>query len=332
MLGEIFRTPQVGVLAGEGEEVNVVGRTVLGVVGRKRDDGRRAGSVVISPGIINMASQIAQMVIMRREHVAAVVAFSFHLGDNVEEAVVLQKFILNVHADRLHARNGLRGGPDDGFVHHAMPVGLVKLDGGGPGLDESRVGTFPLILQAGEFFFVRVCEPEIAADEAIGIFRLGQVGIEPIGIEIQRIYVIDRKFPAYAGGVLPHRKVYAGLQLFAVGPHFHLAGEGVDVDGERLERDGVGPGLPIFLLKVFPGLVGPVLGIAPPLILGGTQFLYDPFVVRQVLRVDLQGGRNRQQDDQHLFHSIPGISPRRRACGSSHRRRCRGSRGGGNSR
>ena len=100
-----------------------------GIVGGKRDYRSRPRGIVVGPGIENTAAEVAQMVVMSSEYVAAVVALPLHLGYHVEKAIVLKELILNVYADALHPFYGLGGDPDDGFVRHTLAIGLVELDG-----------------------------------------------------------------------------------------------------------------------------------------------------------------------------------------------------------
>ena len=227
---------------------------------------------------------------------------SFDPGDHVEQAVVLQEFVVHVQLHAADAFDGLRRHPDDGFVHHLLAVGLVELDGRRPGEEQAGVGEFSRLLEAGKDIPVLVGKPEFAAHHAARIFRLGQVGVDPLGVEVQRVHEIDRELAVHAGGVLPHGEIHAGAELAAVGPHFGFAAEGVDVDGKGLERDLVGAGPPEFLLEVFPGLVGTVAGIAAPLVFRGAQLPDDALEMRQVLPRQLQGGQGEQDKQEDSFH------------------------------
>lgn len=94
-----LRATQVGILAGEGDEVHVVLGTALYVVSGQRDDGGGAGGVVIGPRIEHLLAEVAEMVVVRRENEAAVVATTFYFGDDVEKLVILQKLVLDIDRD-----------------------------------------------------------------------------------------------------------------------------------------------------------------------------------------------------------------------------------------
>ena len=101
--------------------------------------------------------------------------------------------------------------------------------------------------------------------------------------------MIHRKFTMYAWGILTHGEIHARGEFLSVGPHLHLSGEGVDVDGERLADDLIHARLFELLLQILPSFVGAILGIAATLVFRGTQFLDNLFVMRQILRVQLHG-------------------------------------------
>ena len=301
VVGEEFRAPEVRILAGEGEEVYVVRGPMLGVIGGQRHDGGGSGGIVIGPGVEDFAPQVAQVVVMGREDVATVVSGAFDLRDHVEEAVILQELVFHVETDGLHALDGLGCHPHDGLVRHAVAVGLVELDGGGPDLEESGIGALARLLQPGELL-VPIGEPEIAADQGVRVLRPGQVLEHLVRVIVQGIHVIHREFPAHARGVLPHREIHPRCEFLPVGPHLHLAVEGVDVDGEGLQRDLIDTGLLILFFQVLAGLVGPASGVAATLVSGGTEFLDNPFVMRRVLRRQLHGGQRQQENQKVLFH------------------------------
>ena len=80
----ITRTPEVGVFAGESDEIHVEWGFVRGIMRRQRDDGRRSGRVVVGAGVEYLPAQIADMVVMGRENVTAVVAPALYFGDHIE--------------------------------------------------------------------------------------------------------------------------------------------------------------------------------------------------------------------------------------------------------
>ena len=139
-----------------------------------------------------------------------------------------------------------------------------------------------------------VCEPELADYQAVGIFGLCQIRINPLRVEIQGVDVIHRKLALDARRILAHGKIDSGSELLPVRPELHYAGEGVDVDRERLEGHFIGTGLDELLLQILPGLVGPAPGIAAALVSGAAEFLYHAFVMREVLRLHLHGAQDSQ--------------------------------------
>ena len=298
---EVGGAAQVGVLAGKSHEVHVILRPMLGVMRSQSDDGGRTGGVVVGAGIVHVTAQVAQVIVMGGEDVAGVMFLPFHFGDHVKEGVVLQELMLDVQLYTLCSFDGFRRHPDDGLVHDFFAVGLEELDGGSPGVKQAGVGALPCRMQFGKDAAVLVGEPEVAADEAAGVFGLGQVGEELVGVEVQGVHVVHRELALDAGGILPHGEIDARAELLSIGPHFYVAGEGVDVDGERLERDSIGPGLAEFFLQVLAGLVGAAFGVASALVLCAAQFLDDLFEMRQVLRVCRQR-EEREENDEQFFH------------------------------
>ena len=219
-------------------------------------------------------------------------AATFHFGNHIEQLIVLQKLIVDFGAHGLDALDGLGGHPNDGLLHHPVTIGLVELDGGSPNLDEPGIGALASLLQTGEVLPVTIGEPELACHQTVGILGLGQVLIHLLGVEIQGIHMIHWKLAVHSGGILSHGVIHTGGQLLPIGPEFHLATEGVDVDGKRLADDFIHTGFLELFLKVFPRLVGTVSGIAATLVLGGTQLLDNLLVMRQILGIQLHGGES----------------------------------------
>ena len=242
------------------------------------------------------------MIVMGREHIAAVVALPFHFRNDIEESVVFQEAVFYVDPDGFHTFHGLRGHPDDRLVDHVIAIGLVELDGRRPGLDKARIGAPAFRLQFGKHLAVPVREPEIAADQAIRVLGFCQVGEEALRSEVQGIHVIDRELAAHPRRILSHGEIHARREFLAIRPEFHLSGKGVDVDGERLERDRVGTGFDKLLLQILSCLVRAALGVAASLKPGRTEFLHDPLVKRQVLRLHLHGTDHEQYPNQP-FHT-----------------------------
>ena len=295
MLHVIFRATQVGVLAGESNEVHIVLGTAFGVVGRERDDGGAAGGVVVGPLIEHLLAEVAEMVVVRREDVAAVVPPALHLGDDVEEFVVLQKLVLDVDGDGLGIFREVGGGPDDGLAHHLLAVCLVEFQQGRPRLDHPRVGALGAAPDFLEVAVMTIREPEVADHEAVLELGFRQVRKHLLGIVVVRIDIVESVGAAHAGRVLAHREIDARGQLPAVNGHFHLAGEGVDVDSERLAPHFVHARFLVLFQQVLPRLVGAAVGIAAPLVFRGVQLLDNPFVVRQILRVQRRFRNHRRQ-------------------------------------
>ena len=110
-----------------------------------------------------MSAEVAQVVVVRREDVAAVVPAAFDLGDHVFRLIAFQERIVHVHFHRLDPGDGFGRHPDDGLVHHLFAVGLVELDGRGPLVEQARVRAGAGLLQLGEGGTVLVRKPELTA-------------------------------------------------------------------------------------------------------------------------------------------------------------------------
>ena len=147
VLGIELRTPQIGIFTGESDEIHVIQGLVLSVMGRQCHDCGRAGSIIVSSGIEDLFAQVAQMVVVRSENVATVVARTFNLCYHVEDFAALEELVVHICADAFGFVDGLRGNPDNGLVHHPMPVSLEKFDRGCPGIDESGIRAFTGLLQ-----------------------------------------------------------------------------------------------------------------------------------------------------------------------------------------
>ena len=59
MVGVPLRAPKVGIFAGEGYEVHVIFWAMLGIVGRKGDDGGRTRGIVVGACIIDFLAEIS---------------------------------------------------------------------------------------------------------------------------------------------------------------------------------------------------------------------------------------------------------------------------------
>ena len=296
MLGKVGRAAQIGVFARECHEIHIVFGRAAGIMRRQSNDGRRAGGVVICPGVIDFAAQVAQMVIVCSENVAAVVTAPFDLRDHIEKLIILEEFIFNVHLHAFHTLDRFRRHPDDGLVHHLLSVGLKELDRRGPGVEQAGIGAGSGLLQLGKHVAVTVRKPEVAAYQAAGIFRLRQILEQPVAVEIQRIHVIHREFALYARRILPHREIDSRAELFTVSPHFHSSAKCIYVNGEGLDRHFVHPHPAEFLLQILPGLVGASPRVSAALIFCAAEFLDHPLEMRQILRTELQGSKCQQND------------------------------------
>ena len=233
---------QVGILAREGDEIHVVWRTVLGIVCSQCHDGGGAGGIVVGAGIEDFTAQIAYMVVMRREHIAAVMPLALHLGDHIEAFIVFEELVVHLRPDALHTLHGLWCHPQNGLVYHIMAISLEELDGRLPCVDESCIGTFTSFLQTRERLFVTIGKPEFTGHQAVGVLGLGKVGKHALGIEVQRVDIIYWECAVNAGGILAHREIYSGAEFPAIGPHLHLSAERVDVQFERLDENHVHSG------------------------------------------------------------------------------------------
>ena len=56
-----------------------------------------------------------------------------------------------------------------------------------------------------------VGEPEVTAYQSIGVFGFLKVGIHAVGIEVQRIHMIDRELSMNSRRIFTHREIYTGL-------------------------------------------------------------------------------------------------------------------------
>ena len=237
-------------------------------MGCQRDDGCGARGIVVGSGIEDLLAQIAQVVVMRREDVAAVVPLACDLGNDIETFVVFQEFVVDICFNMLYSLDGLWRYPDDGLVDHLLAVCLEKLDGCFPRVDESGIGAFSRLLQTGKFLTMLVGEPEFASHETVGVFRLGQVGKHTVGIEVQCVYMIDGELSVHARRILSHGEIHAGTEFPAICPHLHLAAERIDIQLKGLQRHLVYTRLLKLLLQILSCLVSTTLGIAATLILG----------------------------------------------------------------
>ena len=91
MINIILRPSKISILTRESDEIHVVRRLVSGIMLRKSHDCRRTGSVVIGTGIEHFAAQIPEVVIVRREHIATVVAGTLHFSDDIEALVIIKE-------------------------------------------------------------------------------------------------------------------------------------------------------------------------------------------------------------------------------------------------
>ena len=282
---------------------------MLRKIGGQRDEGGGAGGIVIGPGIEHPAAKVAQVVVMGREDIAAVVADALHRGDDVETLVVLVELVVDVHGDAPGtAGNLLREQPDDRLGVHLLAVGLVELQRLVPGEDEARVRGAIRALELLEVFPVLVREPEIAHDERVLVLGPGQVVEDLRGIVMEGVDEIDSKGSFHARAVLAYGEIRPGNHSPSVDRKLHIPGEGIDVQGEMLAGNRIDTGLSVGLLQILAGLVGPVAGIAASLVPPGTQILDDLFILRQVLGFRLQGGKGQQEQYQHSFHDYANIT------------------------
>ena len=128
MFHKVRGTAQIGVLAREGEEIHVEGRTVLGIVGRQCDECSRARGIVIRPGIEYPATQIAHVVIVGGEDIAAVMPLPGNLCDDIEALVVLQEVRIDIESDAPDTLDGLWRHPHDRLIDHPVGIGLEEFD------------------------------------------------------------------------------------------------------------------------------------------------------------------------------------------------------------
>ena len=156
MVGVPGGAPEVGVLAGEGDEVHVEFGTVLGIIRRKGDYGGGAGGIVVGSGVEDLAPEIAQMVVMGGEDIAAVVARALHLRYHVEALVVLQELVLYLGFQSFGVFRETVGHPGYGLVYDLLAIGLVELEGLVPGEEYACVRGLPVRLQAREIRAVPV--------------------------------------------------------------------------------------------------------------------------------------------------------------------------------
>ena len=166
---------------------------MLCIVGCKRDDSGCAGSIVVGSSIENLLAKVAEVVIMGSEDITAIVPLSLNLTDDIEALIVLQELGIHIEFDALHAFDGFRSNPDDGLVHDTMAISLEELNRCGPCIDEPCILTFASLLQTGESLAMLVGEPELASHQAILVLGLSKVGKHLVGIEVERIDVIDRE-------------------------------------------------------------------------------------------------------------------------------------------
>ena len=224
---------------------------VFGVIFGQSDDGGSSRSIVIGTRIKHFLAEIAEMVVMGSKHIATVVFLAFYLGNYVEEFIVLQELIIDVGTYGFDAFNGFGSHPDDGFLDYPVAIGFIEFDGGGPCVDDTSVGTLSGLLQTCEVLAVAVGEPELAYNEAVGVFRFCQVGEHLFGIEIRGIHMIHGEFAMHSWGVFAHGVVHARRQFLPISPEPHLASERVDVDGKRLADHHARTGFLEFFIKVF---------------------------------------------------------------------------------
>ena len=291
MVGIVFRTPEVGILAGEGNEVHVVFRAVLGVVGCQRDDGSRTGGIVVGTGIEYLPAEVSQVVVMGGEHVATVVPAALHLGDDIETLVALQELVLDVGRDGFRILWETVGRPENGLVDHFLAIGLVEFQRFLPDVHQACIGACVLALKAPEDIPVLVGEPEIAHHERVFILGHGQVLENLFRLKVQCVDVVEREYPLDARRVLAHGKVYSWRQPLSVDRGFHPAGKRVDVQLERLAHHLVGPYPDKLLPQELSCLVGASPRIAAPLVFGRAQLPHNAFIMRHVLRTQLYGNK-----------------------------------------
>ena len=280
-----LRAAEVGILAGEGDEVHVVLGTVLYVVSGQRDDGGGAGGVVIGPRIEHLLAEVAEMVVMRRENEAAVVPLALHLGNNVKKLVILQKLVLDIDRDGFGIFWKVGSGPNDGLAHYLFPVCLVELQQRFPCLDHASVGATLFTPNFLEILVMTVGEPEVADHEAVLVLWFCEIGEHLLGIVVVCVNIVEFVGAAHARRVLAHGEIDARGKFATIHRHFHFAWKRVNVNGERLAGNLVDACLLVFFQQVLSSLVGPAVGITATLVLCGTQFLDNPFVMRQILRL-----------------------------------------------
>ena len=169
-----------------------------------------------------------------------------------------------------------------------MSVSLEELNRRRPGVDETGIRAFAILLQTREILAVLVGEPELASHQAVPVFGFLQVGEHLAGVVVERIDVIDWELSLDARAVFAHREVHARLEGLPVCLHFHVSGKGLDVERERLQRHFIHACPLVFLCQELARLVGSALRIAATLILLGGQLLHHTVVARQILRVSLQ--------------------------------------------
>ena len=283
MLGIVLRTAQVGILAGEGNEIHVVLRALLGIVGGKCDDAGGTRSIVVGTGIENIAAEIAEVVVVCRENEAAVMPTALHLGDDVEALVALEETVVDIGGDAASLFREVGRHPDDGLVHHLLAVSFVELQRLPPGVDHAG------ILALGPFFHLLkilpmlVDEPEVAHHHAALVLRLRQVAEYLLRVIVQRVNIVEGVSAVRSWRVFAHHEVHARCQLLAVNRQRHFFGEGVDIQLERLQCHLVHPRLAELLFQILSCFVGTAIRIPAALILGGTQFLDNLLVKSQIL-------------------------------------------------
>ena len=96
--GKPLGAAKVGVLARESDEIDVVLGAILGIVGGKSYNGSRSRGVVVSTCIIDLATEVTQVVVVGGEHEATVVPCALNFGDDIETLIFFEEQVLDVEA------------------------------------------------------------------------------------------------------------------------------------------------------------------------------------------------------------------------------------------
>ena len=265
-------------------------------MGGQRHNRRSAGGVVVGPGIKHILAEIAEVVVVRRKNVAAVVSAALHLGDDVETLVVFQKLVVNVDRDGFGILREIGGGPDDGLAHHTLAVSLVELQQRRPRLYHPGIVTACHAPYFLKILIVLVREPKVTHHEAVLVLRLGEVAEHLGSIVIVSIYIIECISAVHARRILAHGEIHPRSQCTAVHRHLHFLRKSIDVQLEGLTYHLIGTGLLKLLFQIFTSFVGSTIRIAASLVFCGTQLLDNLFVMVQILCVQLHGGESQEEN------------------------------------